>query len=64
MALTPIRLDGSLVKDGSNDKKSHWEFKEETIMRKIMFIVAMGIFSFMAIHVPSEAPFANVALEV
>ncbi len=32
-------------------------------MKKVVFIVAMGIFSFMAIHVPSEAPFAKDASE-
>jgi hypothetical protein len=32
-------------------------------MRKILFIAAMGVFAFMAIHVPSEAPFAKDASE-
>jgi len=32
-------------------------------MRRILFIVAMGIFAFMAIHVPSKAPFAKDASE-
>ena len=32
-------------------------------MRKILSIAAMGVFAFMAIHVPSEAPFAQDASE-
>jgi len=32
-------------------------------MRKILFIAAMGIFAFMAIHASSEAPFAKDASE-
>ena len=32
-------------------------------MRKILSIAAMGVFAFMAIHVPSEAPFAKDASE-
>jgi hypothetical protein len=63
VALIPIRQVGSQVKDGSNNKKSHWEFKEETIMRKILFIAVMGIFAFMAIHVISEVVFAKDASE-
>ena len=42
-------------------KESHWGIKEEKIMRKILSIAAMGIFAFMAIHVPSGTPFAKDA---
>jgi hypothetical protein len=44
-------------------KESHLGIKEEKIMRKNLSIAVMGIFTFMAIHVSSGAPFAKDASE-